>query len=417
LIVTRIFGGASRALATPLFRRYWIGHSTATVGRWMYRTAVGWLAWDLTHSTGWLGALAFADLLPTVVLSLVSGAVADRIGFMRIINLSQILATLLAALLAALILSNMIDIYSLMAITFALGAAEAFGQPARMSAVNAMVTKRDLSSAIALGSASFNGARIIGPAIAGALILWIGAGYVISLCALTFALFYLQTRSMSLGESGRPHRDASASLLADARSGIAYMFSHHAIRFVMILLAATSFFIRPVIELLPAVSGQTFQAGPTGLALLLASIGVGALSASLLLARRGELRGLTFMLVLSTLVTGVALALSMQAGDIWLASLALAVMGAFMLAGNVSAQTLVQNSMDPAFRARVMSLYIIFAYGLPAIGAALMGWIATAAGLQATIAAGALCMLAFFVWSWPRRKAMAAQLESERSAS
>jgi MFS family permease len=414
VIVTRIFGGASRALATPLFRRYWLGHSTATVGRWMYRTAVGWLAWDLTHSTGWLGALAFADLLPTVVLSLVSGAAADRIGFMRIINVSQLLATALAGLLAALILTGLIDIYSLMAITFALGAAEAFGQPARMSAVNAMVAKRDLSSAIALGSASFNGARIIGPAIAGALILWAGAGFVILLCTATFAAFYMQTRSINLNETSAA-RPRSGGIMADARSGVAYMFSHQAIRFLMIMLAATSFFIRPVIELLPAVSGQIFEAGPTGLALLLASIGIGALSASLVLARRGELAGLTFVLVLSTLVTGVALALSMQANNIWLASLALCVMGSFMLAGNVAAQTLVQNSVDPAFRARVMSLYIIFAYGLPAIGAALMGWIATSVGLQATIAGGALFMLGFFVWSWPRRKAMAAQLEGERA--
>ena len=414
MIVTRIFGGASRALATPLFRRYWLGHSTATVGRWMYRTAVGWLAWDLTHSTGWLGALAFADLLPTVVLSLVSGAAADRIGFMRIINVSQLLATALAGLLAALILTGLIDIYSLMAITFALGAAEAFGQPARMSAVNAMVAKRDLSSAIALGSASFNGARIIGPAIAGALILWAGAGFVILLCTATFAAFYMQTRSINLNETSAA-RPRSGGIMADARSGVAYMFSHQAIRFLMIMLAATSFFIRPVIELLPAVSGQIFEAGPTGLALLLASIGIGALSASLVLARRGELAGLTFVLVLSTLVTGVALALSMQANNIWLASLALCVMGSFMLAGNVAAQTLVQNSVDPAFRARVMSLYIIFAYGLPAIGAALMGWIATSVGLQATIAGGALFMLGFFVWSWPRRKAMAAQLEGERA--
>ncbi len=414
MIVTRIFGGASRALATPLFRRYWLGHSTATVGRWMYRTAVGWLAWELTHSTGWLGALAFADLLPTVVLSLVSGAVADRIGFMRIINFSQMCATLLAALLAALIFTDQIGIGSLMAITFALGAAEAFGQPARMSAVNAMVSKRDLSSAIALGSASFNGARIIGPAIAGALIVWVGAGVVILLCTLTFALFYMQTRRITLAETASPRR-GSGGLLADARSGVAYMFGHDAIRFVMILLAATSFFIRPVIELLPAVSGQIFEAGPTGLALLLASIGTGALSASLVLARRGQMAGLTFVLVLSTLVTGLALALAMQADGIWLASLALCVMGAFMLAGNVSAQTLVQNSVDPAFRARVMSLYIIFAYGLPAIGAALMGWIATSVGLQATIAGGALFMIGFFVWSWPRRKAIAAQLESERA--
>ncbi len=410
-VLSTLLGGAGRALGIPLFRRYWTGHSLASVGRWMYRTAIGWLAWEMTHSTSWLGAVAFADLVPTVLLTIFSGALADRFGFMRLIRLSQLMAGALAALLAILILTGVVGIFGLIVITACFGAAESLGQPARMSAVNAMVTRKELSSAIALGSASFNASRIVGPGIAGALILWLGAGAVIALCALTFFMFYALLRTIHI-EEAKPAQHRGSSLLADIGSGISYVVHHRGIRFVMIMLAATSFFIRPVIELMPGVSGQIFDAGPGGLAFLLAAIGFGALFASLLLARRGEMQGLTKLLIFSTILSGISLMLSMQFGHIWIAAVFLAVMGAFMLCGNVAAQTLVQNSVAAPFRARVMSLFIIFAYGLPAVGAVLMGWIAHYAGLQATIGGGALVMLLFWLWSWPKRGDMAQQLEA-----
>lgn len=410
LVFAKLLGGAGRALGIPLFRRYWTGHSLATVGRWMYRTSIGWLAWELTHSTSWLGAVAFSDLVPTVVLTIFSGALADRFGFMRLIRLSQMMAAILTALLAAFILSGWINIYGLIAISMCFGASESLGQPARMAAVNAMVTKRELSSAIALGSASFNASRIIGPGIAGILIVWIGTGIVMALCSFTFLLFYFLLRSIHINEQ-TTGRQQSGSLLGEVRSGITYVLEHSGIRFVMIMLAATSFFIRPVIELMPGISGQIFNAGPGGLALLLGAIGIGALLASLLLARRGEMSGLTSLLIFSTIITGIALMLSMQFQNIWLAAAFLALMGAFMLSGNVAAQTLVQNAVAPEYRARVMSLFIVFAYGLPALGAVAMGWIAAYVGLQMTIGGGALFMLLFWIWSWPQRHRMAEAME------
>jgi MFS family permease len=108
------------------------------------------------------------------------------------------------------------------------------------------------------------------------------------------------------------------------------------------------------------------------------------------------------------------LMLAMQFQNIWIASGFLVVMGAFMLSGNVAAQTLVQNSVEPEFRARVMSLFIVFAYGLPALGAVLMGWVAAMSGLQAAIGGGALLMVLFWLWALPKREAMSKRLEGER---
>lgn len=416
MIVTKVFGGARRALDSPLYRRYWAGHSVASVGRWMYRTSVGWLAWELTHSTAWLGIIAFADLLPTVVLTILAGAFADRFGFMRIIRASQIFAAILTTLLASLVILQMITIEILLVITMFFGAAESLGQPARMSIVHALVPKRDLSSAIALGSASFNASRIVGPGIAGALILWAGSGPVIGLCAFTFTFFYLMLRTIRIDDKPNTQR-SSAGLLRDIAGGVAYAWSHRGIRFVMTLLAATSFFLRPVIELMPAVSAQLFSGGPTGLALLLAAIGAGAVAASLWLARRGETQGLTGLLILSTAASGIALVAAMQFSNIWIGAAILCVMGFFMLIGNVSAQSLVQNSVDQEFRARVSSLFIIFAYGLPAVGAVIQGWIATHIGLNVAIGAGAAMMLVAWIWARPQRDRMSRKLDESAPAA
>ncbi len=414
MIGTKVFGGARRALDSPLYRKYWTGHSITSVGRWMYRTSVGWLAWELTHSSAWLGVLAVADLLPTVILTILAGAFADSFGFMRIIRISQICAALFTAVLAALVILKLITIEILLVITIFLGASESLGQPARMSIVNALVPKRDLASAIALGSASFNASRIVGPGIAGALILWFGSGPVLALCALIYAYFYLVLRTIHIDDTSTTKR-SSKGLLRDIMAGVGYAWSHKGIRFVITLLAATSFFIRPVVDLMPAVSARLFSGGPTGLALLLAAIGVGAVTASLWLARRGDTKGLTSLLVLSTSATGIALAAAVQFTNIYAGAAVLCVMGFFMLIGNVAAQSLVQNSVEHEFRARVSSLFIIFAYGLPAVGAVIQGWIATHIGLNVAIGVGASMMLVAWFWARPQRQTMSKMLNETGS--
>jgi predicted MFS family arabinose efflux permease len=179
----------------------------------------------------------------------------------------------------------------------------------------------------------------------------------------------------------------------------------------MILMFATSFLVRPVIELMPGVSGQVFDMGPAGLSLLLSAIGAGALCASLWLARRGEMAGLTGLAVVSMLGTGVALMAAMTLDSIWIAAAFLVIVGIFMLIGNVSAQSLIQNAVDPGVRARVLGLFIVIAHGLPAVGAVIMGSIASHAGLQETIGGGAAFMTLVWLWGRSRRDGMARGLE------
>ena len=157
--------------------------------------------------------------------------------------------------------------------------------------------------------------------------------------------------------------------------------------------------------------------GPVGLSLLLSAIGAGALAASLWIARRGEMAGLTGLVVVSMLGTGLALMGAMAVDRIWVAAGFLCVVGAFMLTGNVSAQTLIQNTVDQRVRSRVLALYVVVAHGLPALGAVIMGWIAMRAGLQWTIGVGAAFMILFWLWSRPKRAAMAPDLERDGPAT
>ncbi len=149
--------------------------------------------------------------------------------------------------------------------------------------------------------------------------------------------------------------------------------------------------------------------------MLLGAIGAGALLASLWLARRSEMAGLTGLVTWSILGAGVALMAAMIFDRLWIAVAFLMIVGVFMLIGNVGAQSLIQNAVDSRVRARVLSLFIVFAHGLPAFGAAIMGWIASEAGLRATIGCGALVMVLVWLWARPRAGTMAAILERSGS--
>lgn len=405
-----IFGGVGRSLKHPVYRTYMIGHTLAAIGRWMKRTAVGWLAWELTHSTSWLGIVAFADLVPMMLFVILSGAIADRVGLMRIVRLSQILSGLIATLFAALVFTGLITIELVVVLSVFFGAAEALSQPARMAAVHGMVPREDLTAAISLGGAAFNASRIVGPAIAGGLIIWTNTGTVIALCAVIFFTFYFLLRTIHIAETAS-NQTLSLELFVDIWRGMQYVYGHPGIRFLILLMVGVSLFIRPVMELMPGVSGQVFDAGPAGLSLLLGAIGAGALLASLWLARRGEMAGLTDLVTLSILGGGLALMLSMSFGHIWVAVAFLIVVGWFMLVGNVGAQSLIQNTVEAHIRARVLSLFIVFAHGLPAIGAVIIGWIASWAGLQVSIGCGGLVLALVWLWARPRTGRMAAILE------
>ena len=405
-----MFGGIGRALSHRDYCLYWASNGITTIGRWMYRIAVGWLTWELTGSTTWLGIIAFAESFPLVVFSILAGAIADRIGYIRITILAQTATAAVAIVFATVTLFGSITIELVLISAVLIGSLESLTTPARMALVHALVPKQDLSAAIALGSATFNAARFVGPAIAGGLLVWAGTGAVLAVVAVTFVQFCVILLIVKADEPERtpgPWRD----LVGDMVIGIRYGFGHPGIRFLLIMLGMTGLLIRPVIELMPGFSAEVFDRGADGLAILMSVLGFGAMISCIWIGMRGRTVGLTRLVTVSLLAQGIALILSTLAGDIWIAAACFGVVGFAMLVGGVGSQTLMQSAVDTGMRARVLSLFIVISWGLPAFGALAAGWIATFAGLPLTIAAGGVLTIVLWLWARPQAEKLETDLE------
>ena len=407
-----MFGGIGRVLSQRDFGIYWASNGVNTVGRWMYRIAVAWLAWELTESTVWLGIVAFAESIPLVIFSVVAGALADRVGYIRITILAQTATAAAAVVFAVLTLLGLITIELVVVFALLIGTLESLTTPARMALVHALVKKDNLAAAIGLTGATFNGSRFVGPAIAGILISVSGSGVVLAVVAATFTQFCIALLMIRVEEPERspgPWR----YIFSDMATGIRYGFTHPGIRFLLIMLGITGLFIRPVIELMPGFAAQVFDSGSDGFAILMSAIGFGAMVSCLWVGMRGRTEGLTGLVTLSLLVQGAALIASTQAGQIWVATICFAVVGFAMLVGGVGSQTLIQNAVASDVRARVMSLFIVISWGLPAFGALAAGWIASYVGMQATIAAGGVLTVVLWLWARPNAARLKADLEKQ----
>jgi MFS family permease len=395
MVKSSVFGGIATALSNPQYRLYWSSNAVSTIGRWVYRTAVGWLTWELTKDPKWLGIVAFADVFPMVVLSIFAGALSDRIGYMKVIKITQLGMCVLGAAFAGSIYAGYLNIELIIALSVFHGTMEAMSTPARISIVHALVRREDLSAAIALGSAVFNASRVVGPAIAGSLLLWANPEAVMAVATLAFIQFYIVAFFIRAKDDGGTGR-ISWELVDDMKQGIIYAWRNVEIRFLMLMLMAVGLLIRPVMELAPAFSAQVFGRGPDGYAILLSSIGAGAMVAALWLAWRGRTGGLMRLVVGSLAAQGLAVILFSISGNIYVGAAFLVFMGFFMLVGGVGSQTLIQNAVESTMRARAISLFIMISWGLPAVGALVMGWAASLFGLQASAAAGGV--LTIIVW-------------------
>lgn len=403
-------GNALGALRDRNYRIYAGGNAVSLTGTWMQRIAVGWLAWQLTHSGTWLGLVAFADLFPAVVLSPLSGSLADRHDRRRILWVTQIVSMAQAAALAVLTLTNTVTIESLFGLTVVLGIVTALAQPARLALVPSLADRSRLSSAVALNSLVFNLARFLGPVIAGVVIAESGLALAFALNALSYLAFLLALMQLRL----QPAPPANGGkLIDDMLAGYAYAVRHAGIGPILLLLAVNAVALRAFTELLPGFADAVFGRGPQALAWLTAMIGLGAIAGALWVAQRPRVHGLTAVANTSTLVAALAV-LGFAATDLfWFALPCLLVAGVALVLNGVGTQTLIQHAVDGAMRGRVLSLYGTLFRGGPAIGALIMGWLSNQVGLRWPVACGAVLCIGLWWWARRRETAIARALEGE----
>ena len=408
------FGNVAPAFAHRNYRIYVSGNAVGLIGTWLQRVSVGWLAWTLTHSGAWLGIMSMAEFFPVVFLSPLAGVLADRRNQVSVIRATQIIGGVQASLLAILVYTDAITIEWLLALTLLLGITNSFAQPSRMALISNLVDRPALPSALAINSIVFNSARFIGPAIAGIVIAQVSVGAAFALNAATYVWFFAtMTRLRRVAAmSGMAPRNV---LKASAEAYL-YVSRHPGIAPMLMLFTITTIATRGYVELFPGFADDVFQRGAAGLSVLVSTVGLGAICGGAWMLRRPGLTGLTSVVLGNTLVISLAI-LAFAATDRFYVALPFVfVAGAAMVITGVGAQTLIQASVEPQMRGRVMALYgMIFRAG-PALGALLIGSLSERFGLRLPLAIGAVISVAVCALTWARQRRMAPLLEGEPPA-
>lgn len=408
-------GPLGRALRNQSYRRYVIGNVISQTGVWMQRITVGWVAWQLTHSGFWLGVVAFADVLPALLMSPLAGAVVDRVDVLRLARVTQALAIALSVTLGLIALAGLLRIEVLVALVTVMGVISAFYQPARLALLPQLVPREDLAAAIALNSVVFNVARFVGPAVAGPLIAGVGAGWSFLANAATYAVFFSALSMVTVSREERP-RDVAKDLGSEIRDGFVYALRHPGIGPLLGQLLGCCALIRAAFELLPGFAGGVFGTAEIGLGMMAAATGIGAVASGLWLGRRDGLLGLTRVSLLSLLLTALFMLGFSLTRWFPLGLSFLAAGGVTIVLNAVSAQTLIQSAVDPAYRGRVLSLFGMIVRAGPSLGALLMGLASERIGLQRPLTIGCVLAIGLFAWIWPRRAQLEAALELHRAA-
>ncbi len=405
-------GALGRALSHREARLFFSASLISWTGLWVHRIGVTWLAWEMTRSSFWVGMVAFCDLAPAVVFSPIAGAIADRMDRVKLTMISQSVIGLQACAVAGLLLAGELTITLLLLLEVVTGIASSFSQPARQSLMPGLVPRADLPAAVACNSLCYNVARFIGPAIAGPVVAFWGVAPAVLINA---AAYFIATATMPLmrvDPAARRGHAPEASVLGEALAGFRYAGKHPGIGPLLLFAAVTSVMMRGVQEVLPPFVERVFERGADGLALLTATIGVGALASGLWVASRGRITGTTRMAVFA--VAGQALATLAFIATGWfpLGLLAGALMGAAGSINGICIQTLVQNAADPGMRGRVLAMWGMITRACPAVGALLLGTAGEFFGLRLPTLVAVLLTGAAFVWGLRMLPFMARVLES-----
>lgn len=407
------FDNVSKLCRQPNFAWYLSGETVALVGIWAQKIAIGWLTWELTKSNFWLGAIAFADLFPTVVITPVAGVIADRVNRLNMARLCQALSGLHAFLMAALLYFDLIDIWSLLALTLILGVILAFATAARLAMVPNLIEVQDVPTAIGLNSSIYNMARVIGPMVAAAIISLFGIGATFLVTGFCYVVFvYCMFRIHLLRTESSSRR---GKLFAETADGMRYAARHPAIGPALILLIAAAFGIKPFLELLPGLADGVFGAGVEGFATFAAVAGAGAIISGVWMALRGSSRGTTRIAFGSMLLGVVGMVIVCATQIVWVGLLGTFLVGIAVTLAGTATQIMMQLSVEGDVRGRVMSLYGMVHRGVPALGALVIGVAAEQIGLQAAMFGGAAVTGIVFVLMLRRYASMVAVLEPQDS--
>jgi MFS family permease len=396
------------ALAHRNFRLFFIGQGISLVGTWMQNVGEGWLILTLTNSPFYVGLTAALSSLGVLLFSLYAGVVADRVDKRRVIIFMQLAFMMEAFTVAILVWTGVIAVWQVLVLATILGIASAFDIPMRQSFIVEMVGKDDLMNAIALNSSLFNGARVIGPAIAGVLIGALGIAWCYFLNGLSYIAVIAGLLLMRLPPTTRPVR--TTSTWSGFHEVLMFLRDDRRIRALMVQTAILSVFGFPYIAMMPVFARDVLHRGAAGYGALTSSIGLGAVIGALGVAlSSSRLRARGRLMLIGGTAFGILLILFSASRVLWLSMALLGLTGCAMIVNNSITNTLLQTAAPDHLRGRIMGFYSFVFVGMAPFGAFLFGLVAEQVGVPHTLAAGGAIVglsVMFTGWRVPELRAV-----------
>jgi MFS family permease len=375
------------------YRLYFAGQSVSLIGTWMQKTAVSWVIYSLTHSKFMLGVTLFASMFPSFLFSFLGGVAADRYNRYKLLLLTQVASMVQALLLTALVFFKHYSVWEIISLSAMLGLINAFDVPARQSLVYQMVDdKADLPNALALNSSMVNLSRLIGPGIAGLILEHLGDDVCFGLNAISFIAVIGSILMMKLPAFvAKPH---TKNVFAELREGFTYIKNTPSIAFVLIMLGVISLFVLPYSTLIPVYAKDIFHGTASTFGVVDSVIGLGAFMGAIFLASLKPGRNLKKILAVNTLIFGAGLALFSHETHYVLALIFATIGGFGMMSQITISNTLIQTTVDPAMRGRVISFYAMAFFGMQPLGGLIIGSVSQRIGVQNTmLAEGCIALL------------------------
>ena len=385
------------------YRIYWAGFLTSIIGWQIQAVALGWLVLERTNSPLYLGLVSASQAVATIALSLLGGVIADRVDRRRLLVFTQIGAFLCSFAIATLVLLGVVQLWHLLVIAFIFGSLQAFDQPTRQALIPHLVERPQLMNAIALGSAVWQGSRIIGPTVAGLLLQFVGTAACFYVTAAGFLVMVAALLSLRFQDQA-PAAVRRGSMAGDLAEGLRYIWTNSLFLLLIGMTFFNSLFGMSYVVLMPLFARDVLEVGPQGLGYLLSASGIGALTGTLVVSGMGGIRHKGLLIGVAATAFGLLLIAFSQSRWLPLSLGLLGVMGATFSVYMISINTALQSAVPDQLRGRVMGVYSL-TWSLMPLGGMQAGAVANFAGAPAAVALGGslVALLALWALAFQRR--------------
>lgn len=385
-----------RSLQYRNYKLFFTGQSISLIGTWMQRIAMPWLVYHLTGSAFLLGLVSFAGQIPTFVLSPLAGVVTDKFSKYRVLLITQIISLVQALILAVLALTGVIEIWHIVVLSIILGCVNAFDVPSRHSFVIEMVEKKEhLGNAIALNSMMFNGARLIGPSIAGMMLATTNEGVCFLINAISYVFVVISLLLMHVQKKEVIRK--AGNMFDEMKEGFNYAFGFAPIKHLLILLGVVSFMGSSYQLLMPVFAKEILHGTSSTFGFLMGAAGLGALAGAVFLASQEAVLKLGRIIPSAAAIFGIGLIALSMTKYFPVSLLLMIIIGLGLMLHTAASNTILQTITDDDKRGRVMSFYSLAIMGTAPFGSLLAGSLAKIVGTPFTMLIGGIsCIIAAF---------------------